>query len=180
MLIRASTSHLKKKVLTNHRTLFLLLAKSLPQRIVVPPLSLPQLLLNMHMGNQSSTAGLYSLPSWVHVHYLYSSMTTLWVWNPESVGTLTVCRPLRESESETEVAQSFLTLCDPMDCSLSGSSVHGILQARILEWVAISFSHSGTEAQEALTKISQNNDLAMCTEQCRRRAGRCQPDQLSG
>ena len=30
--------------------------------------------------------------------------------------------------------------CDPMDCSLSGSSVHGILQARILEWVAISFS----------------------------------------
>ena len=35
---------------------------------------------------------------------------------------------------------SCLTLCDPMDCSLPGSSVHGILQARILEWVAISFS----------------------------------------
>ena len=33
------------------------------------------------------------------------------------------------------VAQSCLTLCDPMDCSLPGSSVHGILQARILEWV---------------------------------------------
>ena len=33
------------------------------------------------------------------------------------------------------VAQSCLTLCDPMDCSLLGSSVHGILQARILEWV---------------------------------------------
>ena len=32
------------------------------------------------------------------------------------------------------------TLCDPMDCSLPGSSVHGILQARVLEWVAISFS----------------------------------------
>ena len=31
------------------------------------------------------------------------------------------------------------TLCDPMDCSLPGSSVHGILQARVLEWVAISF-----------------------------------------
>ena len=40
----------------------------------------------------------------------------------------------------TEVAQSCLTLCDPVDCSLPGSSVHGILQARILEWVAISFS----------------------------------------
>ena len=38
------------------------------------------------------------------------------------------------------VAQSCPTLCDPMDCSPPGSSVHGILQARILEWVAISFS----------------------------------------
>ena len=44
------------------------------------------------------------------------------------------------SESESEVAQSCPTLCDPMDCSPPGSSVHGILQARILEWVAISFS----------------------------------------
>ena len=38
------------------------------------------------------------------------------------------------------VAQSCLTLCNPMDCSPPGSSVHGILPARILEWVAISFS----------------------------------------
>ena len=36
--------------------------------------------------------------------------------------------------------QLCLTLCDSMDCSLPGSSVHGILQAKILEWVAISFS----------------------------------------
>ena len=43
-------------------------------------------------------------------------------------------------ESESEVAQSFLTLCNPVDCSPLGSSIHGILQARILEWVAISFS----------------------------------------
>ena len=40
---------------------------------------------------------------------------------------------------ESEVAQSCPTLCDPMDCSLPGSSLHGILQARVLEWVAISF-----------------------------------------
>ena len=40
----------------------------------------------------------------------------------------------------SEVAQLCLTLYDPMDCSLLGSSVHGIFQARILEWVAISFS----------------------------------------
>ena len=39
-------------------------------------------------------------------------------------------------KSENEVAQSCLTLSDPMDCSLTGSSIHVILQARILEWVA--------------------------------------------
>ena len=38
------------------------------------------------------------------------------------------------------VAKSCLTLCNPIDCSPPGSSVHGILQARIVEWVAISFS----------------------------------------
>ena len=47
----------------------------------------------------------------------------------------------QESESESEVAQLCPTLCDPMDCSLSGSSVHGIFQARVLEWIAISFSN---------------------------------------
>ena len=40
--------------------------------------------------------------------------------------------------------QSCPTLCDPMDCSLPGFSVHRILQARTLEWVAISFSNAGT------------------------------------
>ena len=43
-------------------------------------------------------------------------------------------------KSESEVAQSCLTLSDPMDCSLPGSSTHGIFQARVLEWVAIAFS----------------------------------------
>ena len=46
-------------------------------------------------------------------------------------------------ESESEVVQSCLTLCDPMDCSLPGSSVHGIFQARVLEWGAIAFSRYG-------------------------------------
>ena len=45
-------------------------------------------------------------------------------------------------KSESEVAQSSLTLSDPMDCSLPGSSIHGIFQARVLEWVAIAFSRS--------------------------------------
>ena len=42
-------------------------------------------------------------------------------------------------KSESKVAQSCPTLSDPMDYSLSGSSTHGIFQARILEWVAIAF-----------------------------------------
>ena len=46
---------------------------------------------------------------------------------------------------ESEVAQSCPTLCDPIDCSLPGSSVHGILQARVLEWIVISFSRGSSQ-----------------------------------
>ena len=45
-------------------------------------------------------------------------------------------------KSESEVAQSCLTLSDPMDCSLPGSSIHGIFQARVLEWGATRFTQS--------------------------------------
>jgi len=48
--------------------------------------------------------------------------------------------PMHEKKSESEVAQSCPILCDPMDYSLPCSSVHGILQARVLKWVAIAFS----------------------------------------
>ena len=54
-------------------------------------------------------------------------------------------RSANEGESESEVAQSCPTLCDPMDCSLSGSSIHGIFQARVLEWIAISFSSGSSQ-----------------------------------
>ena len=46
----------------------------------------------------------------------------------------------RKVKSESKVAQSCPTLCDPMDCSLPGSSIHGIFQARVPEWGAIAFS----------------------------------------
>ena len=46
------------------------------------------------------------------------------------------------------VAKLYLTLCDPMDCSPPGSSVHGISQARILEWVAISFSRGSSQSRD--------------------------------
>ena len=51
-------------------------------------------------------------------------------------------------KSESEVTQSCLTLLDPMDCSLPGSSVHGIFQARVLEWVAISFSRGSSRSRD--------------------------------
>ena len=47
-----------------------------------------------------------------------------------------------EVKSESEVAQSRPTLSDPMDCSPPGSSIHGIFQARVLEWGAIAFSRT--------------------------------------
>ena len=49
-------------------------------------------------------------------------------------------------KSESEVAQSCPTLSDPIDCSLPGSSIHGIVQARVLEWGAIAFSGNPSSA----------------------------------
>ena len=53
----------------------------------------------------------------------------------------------------SEVAQSCPTLCDPMDYSLPGSSLHGILQARVLEWVAISSSRGSSQPRDP-TRVS--------------------------
>ena len=58
------------------------------------------------------------------------------------------------SESESEVTQSCPTLCDPMDCSPLGSSVRGVLQARMLEWVAISFSRESSRPRD-WTQVSR-------------------------
>ena len=60
---------------------------------------------------------------------------------------------LRKNESGSEVAQSFPTLCDPTDCSPPGFSIHGILQARILEWVAIPFSRGSSRPRDR-TQVS--------------------------
>ena len=60
-------------------------------------------------------------------------------------------------KSESEDAQLCLTLSDPMDCSLPGSSVHGISQARVLEWVAIAFSKRRLSSEELMFSISQES-----------------------
>ena len=63
------------------------------------------------------------------------------------------------------VAQSCMTLCDPMDCSLLGYSVHGILQARILEWVAISFSKGSSQPGSKLGLLHWQIDSLLLSHQ---------------
>ena len=67
------------------------------------------------------------------------------------VGCHFLCQCMK-MKSESEVAQSCPTLCDPMDCSPPGSSVHGILQARTLEWVAIPSSRGSSRPRDQ-TKV---------------------------
>ena len=73
-------------------------------------------------------------------------MTLLNVWGQQSLTTrLSSALPLglqKTAAAATKSLQSCPTLRNPMDCSLPGFSVHGILQARTLEWVAISFSNA--------------------------------------
>ena len=87
--------------------------------------------------------------------------------------------PMHERESESEVAQSCLTLRDPMDCSLPGSSIHGVFQARVLESGAIAFtadgdwSHEikrrlllGSKAMINLDNILKSRDITLPTKVC--------------
>ena len=94
----------------------------------------------------------------VYCHLAYLTYMLGWLstsWNQKIVGrnvnnlryaddtTL-----MAESKSESEVAQSCPTLCDSVDCSLPASSVHGILQVRMLEWVAISFPKGSSRSRD--------------------------------
>ena len=63
------------------------------------------------------------------------------------------CMKIYKHEWVSEIAQLCPTLCDPVDCSLPGSCIHGILQARILEWVAISFSTESSRLRDR-TRVS--------------------------
>ena len=62
--------------------------------------------------------------------------------------------------SESEVAQLWPTLCDPMNCSPPGSSVYGILQARVLEWAAISFAKGYSQPRD-WTQVSHIADFTI-------------------
>ena len=103
---------------------------------------------------------LISLPSFHFPNKLRSDLLPLSFPHP----CLTISQPeygtlaLRLCVGVHVRAQSSLTLCGPMDCSLPGSSVHGFLQARILEWVAISFSKASSQPKD------QSQVLPHCTQ----------------
>ena len=65
-------------------------------------------------------------------------------WGSEPVGAGAALDEPAWSRAQCPASQSYLTLCDHVDCSPPGSSVHGILQARMLEWVAISSSRGSS------------------------------------
>ena len=76
---------------------------------------------------------------YVFMYYIYLA------WDSPGKNTGVGCHFLLQCmkmKIESEVAQSCPTLSDPMDCSLTGTSIHGIFQARVLEWGAIAFSDS--------------------------------------
>ena len=76
-------------------------------------------------------------------------------WDSPSKNTGMGCHSLLQCmkvKSESEVAQSCPTLSDPMDCSPPGSSIHGLFQARVLEWLAIAFSGGSSWPKGPVTK----------------------------
>ena len=94
----------------------------------------PRLFLLLHFFFQASSQTLYSL---VSREVCGSEEVRRY---PQGVSFPDFCFLDLGKVNQSEVAQSCPTLCDPMNYSLPGSSVHGIFQARILEWVAISYS----------------------------------------
>ena len=84
---------------------------------------------------------------WLRIHVTAQGMQVLsLVWGLRS--RVCVCVYVCVRVCMRTRAQLYPTLCDPMDCSLPGSSVHGIFQARILEWVAISFSRGPSQPRD--------------------------------
>ena len=83
---------------------------------------------------------------------LFTDICTDWETSPTTTQWWNQTLELLKMK-ESEVAQSCPTLCDPMDCSLPGSSVHGIFQAIVLEWIAISFPRGSSRPRDR-TRVS--------------------------
>ena len=91
-----------------------------------------------------SSRGSFWLRGQTHVSYV-SCIDRRVVYHECHLGTPIFSMRVK---SESEVTQSCPTLCDPMDCSLPGSSLHEILKARVLEWVAISFFRGSSPTRD--------------------------------
>ena len=100
------------------------------------------------MGSQKSWMQLSNKTTMIYSAFLFFSIVAYY-----KILNIVHC------ESESEVAQSCPTLCDPMDCSPPGFSVHGILQPRILEWVAM-LSSRGSFQPRGRTPISCVSGIA--------------------
>ena len=90
-------------------------------------------------------------------------------WDSPGKNTGVGCHFLLQSmkvKGESEVAQSCPTLSDPMDCSLPGSSVHGIFQARVLEWGAIAFSENIIQVELKLQHFIYPNLVIVSSDCC--------------
>ena len=94
----------------------------------------------------------YTSFEWRIKHNLWGSPGGINTWFLLFLDPITQLQQTWKPESESEFAQSYPTLCDLMDCSLPGSSIHGILQARILEWVAFSFSRGSSRARDRTSR----------------------------
>ena len=106
-----------------------------------------------HSAAAAAAKSLYSCPTLCDpIDRAHQVSSSLGFSRQEHWSGLPFPSPMHEVKSESEVAQSCPTLLDPMDCSLPGSSVHGIFQARVLEWGAIAFS-------EPHSKITQFGDF---------------------
>ena len=103
------------------------------------------------------------LPLALHSHMLHILVNnfwrSVWVWSPNSIGNRVCFSPLLLSVIIYYCCVRILclTLCNPMDCSPPGSPVYGILQARILEWIAISFSKGSSRPRDQ-NQVSCNAD----------------------
>ena len=94
-------------------------------------------------------------------------------WKHRGLSILWMIPIIIPTEVKVKVAQSYPTLFDPMDCSLPGSSVHEIFQARILEWVAISFSRGSFQPRDQTRASTAGRFLTdWATREANRKANR--------
>ena len=102
--------------------------------------ALESITMNKASGGDEISVELFQILKDDSVKVLHSVCQQIWntqQWPQDWKRSGFIQIPKKVKESESEVAQSCPTLCDPMHCSLPGFSVHRIFQARVLEWVAI-------------------------------------------